>query len=206
PLFFFASVYAQVVLGYNPGRTGLYILVIFIGFAAATQLGGRILDRRGARPAAILGSALGALGFYQWAGHLQQPLGNQWQWIILAGTGIGFVLTPAPPAAVNRAPRGSFGEVTGLPQPVRYFAASLALAILGSVLIKQTRANARASLQHLHVPKTAAARIIASINTGAGSAPPRHAAAATAVYAAIQHDFAQATRAVSLAVAETLAA
>jgi trichothecene efflux pump TRI12 len=51
PLFFFASVYAQVVLGYNAGKTGLYILVIFIGFAVATQLGGRMLDRRGAKPA-----------------------------------------------------------------------------------------------------------------------------------------------------------
>src|SRR5262249_779344 len=82
-------------------------------------------DRRGARPAAILGSALGALGFYQWAGHLQQPLGNQWQWIILAGAGIGFVLTPVTTDAVNRAPPGSFGEVTGITQTVPYFAPPL---------------------------------------------------------------------------------
>jgi predicted MFS family arabinose efflux permease len=107
PLFFFASVYAQVVLGYNAGKTGLYILVIFIGFAAATQLGGRILDRRGARPAAVVGSALGAVGFYLWAGHLHSSLGSQWPWIILAGAGIGFVLTPVTTDAVNRAPRGT---------------------------------------------------------------------------------------------------
>jgi EmrB/QacA subfamily drug resistance transporter len=205
PLFFFASVYAQVVLGYNAGKTGLYILVIFIGFAAATQLGGRILDRRGARPAAILGGALGAAGFYLWAGHLNQPLGSQWPWIIMAGAGIGFVLTPVTTDAVNRAPRGSYGEVTGVTQTVRYFAASLGLAVLGSVLIHQTRSYAKASLANLHVPNAVAARIVASINTGAGTTPP-HQRGASAVFAAIQNDFAHATRIVYLAMAGVMAA
>jgi predicted MFS family arabinose efflux permease len=204
PLFFFASVYAQVVLGYNAGKTGLYILVIFIGFAAATQLGGRMLDRRGARPAAVAGSALGAVGFYLWAGHLHQPLSSQWPWIILAGAGIGLVLTPVTTDAVNRAPRGSFGEVTGITQTVRYFAASLGLAVLGSVLIHQTRLNAKASLAHLHIPKGVSAKIVASINTGAGTAPHRHAA--SVVFVAIQGDFAQATRVVYLAMAGIMAA
>jgi EmrB/QacA subfamily drug resistance transporter len=205
PLFFFASVYAQVVLGYNAGKTGLYILVIFIGFAAATQLGGRILDRRGARPAAVLGSALGAVGFYLWSKHLHQPLGSQWPWIIMAGAGIGFVLTPVTTDAVNRAPRGSYGEVTGVTQTVRYFAASLALAVLGSVLIHQTRDDAKTSLANLHIPKPIADRIVASINTGAGTAPP-HGHGTSAVYAAIQSDFADATRIVYLAMAGIMAA
>jgi EmrB/QacA subfamily drug resistance transporter len=206
PLFFFASVYAQVVLGYNAGKTGLYILVIFIGFAIATQLGGRILDRRGARPAAVVGSALGAVGFYLWAGRLHQPLGSQWPWIILASAGVGFVLTPVTTDAVNRAPRGSFGEVTGVTQTVRYFAASLALAVLGSVLIHQTRAHAKASLAQLHIPKPAADKIVASINTGAGTAPPHHSGAASVVFAAIQGDFADATRVVYLVMAGIMAA
>jgi EmrB/QacA subfamily drug resistance transporter len=205
PLFFFASVYAQVVLGYNAGKTGLYILVIFIGFAAATQLGGRILDRRGARPAAVVGSALGAVGFYLWAGHLHQPLGPQVPWIIMAGAGIGFVLTPVTTDAVNRAPTGSYGEVTGVTQTVRYFAASLGLAILGSVLIHQTRANATASLAKLHIPTNLASKIVASINTGAGTTPP-HGRGTSLVYAAIQGDFAQATRVVYLAMAGVMAA
>jgi EmrB/QacA subfamily drug resistance transporter len=205
PLFFFASVYAQVVLGYNAGKTGLYILVIFIGFAAATQLGGRILDRRGARPAAVVGSALGAAGFYLWAGDLHHSLGSQVPWIIMAGAGIGFVLTPVTTDAVNRAPHGSFGEVTGVTQTVRYFAASLSLAVLGSVLTHQTRANATASLAKLHIPNHLASKIVASINTGAGTTPP-HGRGTSGVFAAIQGDFAQATRVVYLAMAGIMAA
>lgn len=204
PLFFFASVYAQVVLGDNAGKTGLYILVIFIGFAVATQLGGRILDRRGARPVAIVGSALGAVGFYLWAGQLHHGLGSQWPWIIAAGAGIGFVLTPVTTDAVNRAPRGSFGEVTGVTQTVRYFAASLGLAVLGSVLIRVTRSDAATSLAHLHVPSSIAAKVVASINAGAASRPS--SGAPSAIFAAIQHDFAQATRVVYLAMAGIMAA
>jgi EmrB/QacA subfamily drug resistance transporter len=205
PLFFFASVYAQVVLGYNAGKTGLYILVIFIGFAAATQLGGRILDRRGARPAAVTGSALGAVGFYLWAGSLHHSLGSQTPWILMAGAGVGFVLTPVTTDAVNRAAGDRFGEVTGVTQTVRYLTASLGLAVLGSVLIHQTQTDARHSLAALHVPKKVADGIVASINTGAGTAPPHHRHA-SAVYTAIQGDFAQATRVIYLAMAGIMAA
>jgi hypothetical protein len=88
---------------------------------------------------------------------------------------------------------------------VRYFAASLSLAVLGSVLIHQTRSHARASLAQLHVPKAVAAKIVASINTGAGTAPP-HGRGVSAVFAAIQGDFAQATRIVYLAMAGIMAA
>ena len=105
--------------------------------------------------------------------------------------------------AVNRAPSGSFGEVTGVTQTVRYFAASLGLAVLGSVLINQTRANARASLAKLHVPKPVAAKIVASINTGADTASHHHAT--SAIFTAIQSDFAQATRIVYLAMAGIMA-
>ena len=63
PVFFFASVYSQVSLGYDANNAGLYLLVFFAGFAPAAQVGGRILDSRGAKPAIVLGSALGTAGF-----------------------------------------------------------------------------------------------------------------------------------------------
>ena len=56
PLFFFASVYAQVSLSASPNQAALFLLYFFIGFAIASQWGGRILDKRGARPAPSAGS------------------------------------------------------------------------------------------------------------------------------------------------------
>ena len=57
PFFFFASVYAQAALGYSATNAGLFLLVFFGGFATAAQWGGRIFDKRGARPAVVLGCA-----------------------------------------------------------------------------------------------------------------------------------------------------
>src|SRR5262249_31540460 len=138
------------------------------------------------------------------AGHLHQAQSAQTPWILMAGAGIGLVLTPVTTDAVNRAPRGSFGEVTGVTQTVRYFAASLGLAVLGSVLINQTRSDAKAWLAHPPGPAPVASRIVPSTNPGAASAP--HHRAASAVFVAIQGDFAQATRIVYLAMAGIMAA
>ena len=46
PVFFFASVYSQVSLGFNANEAGLYLLIFFAGFAPAAQIGGRMLDKR----------------------------------------------------------------------------------------------------------------------------------------------------------------
>ena len=62
PFFFFASVYAQVSLGDSASNAGLYLLYFFLGFVILAQVGGRILDQRGARPAVVAGCAIAAVG------------------------------------------------------------------------------------------------------------------------------------------------
>ena len=136
PLFFFASVYAQAVLHDSAANAGLYLGIFFLGFATSSQVGGRILDARDARPAAIAGSAVAVAGFLLWAdAEPDADLATQWYWVVLTGAGIGLVLSPASTDALNRAPRGSSGEVTGITQTVRYFASSVGLAILGTVFV-----------------------------------------------------------------------
>ena len=73
PVFFFASEYAQIALGKTPSEAGLYILYFFIGFVIAAQIGGRMLDRIGAKRPVVLGCVLGAVGFYLWAGKVTGP-------------------------------------------------------------------------------------------------------------------------------------
>jgi EmrB/QacA subfamily drug resistance transporter len=138
PLFFFASVYAQGVLHESAANTGLYLGIFFLGFATASQFGGRILDARGARPAAIAGSGIAVAGYLLWAHALTDAqLGTQWYWVAMTGAGVGLVLSPVSTDALNRAPRGSYGEVTGVTQTVRYFSSSLGLAILGTVFVNR---------------------------------------------------------------------
>jgi EmrB/QacA subfamily drug resistance transporter len=134
PIFFFASVYAQASLGYSAQEAAKLLLVFFAGFATAAQLGGRILDARGAKPAVVLGCGLAAVGLFLWGRTLPGlDFSAQWPVLALAGAGLGLVLGPVSTDALNRAPGTGYGEVTGVTQTVRNFGASLGMAVLGSI-------------------------------------------------------------------------
>ena len=163
PVFFFASVYSQVSLGYDADNAGLYLLVIFAGFAPAAQIGGRMLDKSGAKLPIILGSAIGAAGFYFWSGQLTDlNLGNQWWAMVLAGAGIGLLLGPASTDATNRAINASYGEVTGITQTVRNYGSALGLAVLGTMLTNVFARNLTTTPDHRGVPADQAAAIAAA--------------------------------------------
>ncbi|MFE7931554.1 MFS transporter [Streptomyces sp. NPDC057456] len=170
PLFFFASVYAQVSLSASPNQAALYLLYVFAGFALASQWGGRILDKRGARPTMKIGCVVGAVGFALWAGKLTDlSMHDQWPYAALAGAGIGFILAPASTDAVNRAIDASYGEVTGITQTIRNYAASVGLALFGSLLTHRMTENVDDTLQSGGMPAGTArstARSVAEAITG----------------------------------------
>ena len=210
-LFFFGSTYAQLSLGWEPSEAGLYLLVFFGGFAAASQWGGRILDRVGPRPSVIAGLALAAAGFALWAQALPDlDWDNQWYWIVMAGAGFGLVLGPANTDAINRSSRENYGEVTGLTQTVRNFGSSLGLAVLGSILIVQNRSNLETTLGEQGVPREKADEIAAAVaGSGGGSHSESFAshtgAKAKEIFEAIQLDYALSTRTVFYVMAGVMA-
>ncbi|MEV0713800.1 MFS transporter [Asanoa sp. NPDC050611] len=208
PLFFFASVYSQISLGQSASGAGLYLLIFFGGFVVAAQIGGRMLDTGGARRPVILGCVLGTIGFAFWARSLTTlDESSQWYWIVLSGAGIGFFLGPASTDAVNRAINASYGEVTGITQTLRNYGSSLSLAILGTVLLQVGRDKITTSLTGLGVPgadATAAANSLMS-STGAGtSADALPPSIREATFAAIQRDYAEASRVVFYGMAVAL--
>src|ERR1700753_887886 len=95
PIFFFASEYAQISLGKTASNAGVFLLYFFIGFVIAAQIGGRMLDRAGAKRPVVLGCALAAVGFFLWAGKVTGlRSGSQVIWIIVGGAGMGLILGP----------------------------------------------------------------------------------------------------------------
>jgi len=202
PVFFFGSEYAQIALGKSPSEAGLLLLYFFIGFVVAAQIGGRMLDRGGAKRPVVIGCALGAVGFWLWAGKVTSlDFGSQQIYIILAGAGMGFMLGPASTDAVSRASRLSYGEATGITQTIRNYAASLGLAILGTILVSQTRSRVTTSLITQGVPSgpahAEAARISESQNASGSVASIPHF---------VRLDFAYATRSVLYVMAAIMAA
>ena len=206
PFFFFGSVYAQVSLGKTPSNAGEYILYFFIGFVIMAQVGGRILDRRGAKPAVVGGSVMGAIGFYLLAGKLTDlSLGAQSLNVAIAGGGLGLMLGTASTDAVNRAPSTSYSEVTGITQTARNFGASLGLAILGAILIRENKTNITSALTKAGVPHQAAQRVAGSF----GSAAPRGGSATGQPHAlvhSVQLAFAHSTQTIFYIMAGVMAA
>jgi EmrB/QacA subfamily drug resistance transporter len=174
PVFFFASIYGQVALGEKPTTASLLILWFFLGYVACAQLGGRMLDRGGARRPVLLGCVLAAVGFYLWATKATDlSAGAQTLPIVLAGAGMGFLLGQANTDAVNHASRYSYGEATGITQTVRNYGASLGFAILGTLLISQFRSAVTVSLIAKGLSAQAAAAQaakIAQLQGGSGGA------------------------------------
>ena len=210
PLFFFASMYAQISLGESASETGLYLLIFFAGFFVATQWGGKILDSRGARPAVVLGCAVGAVGFALWAHQMPElSVGSQWPFMVLAGVGVGLVLSPANTDAMNRVPRSRYGEATGITQTVRNFGASLGLAVLGTVLILENKSNLESTLGEEGIPKSQADQIAAGLSESGGGSESAFAegagAGAQKIFSAVQYDFALSSRTVFYGMAAAMA-
>ena len=202
PIFFFTSMYAQISLGEDASEASLFLLVFFGGFAAGSQWGGRLLDARGSKAAAIPGAILGAVGLFLWAGSLNDfDLGDQWIYIVMAGAGIGLLLGPVSTDALNHVPADSYGQATGINQTLRNFGASIGLAVLGTILILQNKAHLESSLGEFGVPKERADAIADSLSQSAGGAPAGgfgdlSGPAAQKIFSAVQHDFALSTQTV----------
>jgi EmrB/QacA subfamily drug resistance transporter len=207
PFFFFASLYSQISLGKTSSQAGQYLLYFFIGFVIAAQLGGRILDRRGAKPAVVGGSILGAIGFFLLAGKVTDlSLGAQTLDIILAGAGLGLMLGVASTDAVNRAPRTSYSEVTGITQTSRNFGASLGLAVLGAILISRDGTNITNALTKSGVPPAIAHRIATSFTSATAGASARRSGQPPALIHNVQLAFAHSTQTIFYIMAGVMAA
>ncbi len=186
PVFFFASEYAQISLGKSASEAGVFLLYFFIGFVIAAQIGGRMLDRIGAKRPVVLGCALSAVGFFLWAGEVTKlNLSSQQWYIIMAGAGMGLMLGQANTDAVNRASRLTYGEATGITQTLRNYGSSLGLAILGTILISVERSHLTSSLIAQGVPAGQAAQKAAAYaqSRGAQSGPIPHWASLDFAYA-----------------------
>lgn len=197
PVFFFASMYAQVALGWSTSNAGLYLLIFFAGFAPGVQFGGRMLDNGRARAAVVWGSLISAAGFFAWAARLTTLSENhQWPWIIVAGLGLGMLIGSANTDAINQVPSENYGEATGVTQTSRNYGASLGIAILGTVLSTSLHSRILDSLSGMGIDKATADQVATAMHgSGGGSASSvfsQFGANAGQVFHTIQVDYAEA--------------
>ena len=191
PVFFFAALYGQIALAEKAATASLLILWFYLGFVVCAQIGGRMLDRIGAKRPVVLGCILAAVGFGLWASRVTDlHVGAQVVFIIMAGAGMGLMLGQANTDAINRASRYSYGEATGITQTVRNYGASLGFAILGTLLITRFQSAITASLTGRGLPGPAAHAQAAKI----AQLPQGGNGNVAVIPAFIRADFASATR------------
>ncbi len=206
PLFFFVSLYAQISLGESASNAGLLLFVFFGGFTIAAQWGGRILDKRGARPTVVLGCAVAAVGFYLWSGKLTSlSFSAQWPYLAIAGAGIGMVLGPVSTDALNRGSSTAYGAVTGTTQTVRNLGASVGLGVLGSILITKVVSNVENGLTNAGVPAHVASRVAHAVSSASVGSGGSLGHASPKLVKIVQLNFASATKTVIIAMAVVMA-
>ncbi len=209
PIFFFASVYAQAALGFGPNRAGLYLLYFFFGFAPGVQVGGRVLDRMGAKQVVVIGCAVAAVGLALWARQVVKlDVGTQWYLVLLSGFGLGMMVGPANTDAINQAGRLSYGEATGVTQTTRNFGASVGLAALGTLFTSMIANRLTTELVSAGVPRAQATKIASSASQsqfGSSKALAGHGGVAQAALHAARDAVAYGMRAVLFGMAGVMA-
>jgi|GEM_PF-5631253 len=107
---------------------------------------------------------------------------------MLAGAGIGFMLSSASTDAVNRAIGASYGEVTAISQTMRNLGGALGLAVLSTVVTQSLTTKLTASFTALGAPASAAADAVAQIGGASSSS------SSSSLPAAVQAQYIQAVQ------------
>ncbi len=133
--FFIAQQYLQLAAGYSALGAAAALTVVAVLVGVAAPLSGRICDRSGERPAALIGwllvaAALAVLAVPAVA--LDGP-------VALAamapfGLGLGMLFVPASRSALNAVPRARHGRVSSLLSTARLLGGALGAILAGTAL------------------------------------------------------------------------
>src|SRR3984885_8824896 len=158
-VFFFITLFVQDVWGYSALRTGVAFLPLTAAVLAASAAATPLVQRVGAWPLLLTGSAACAGGLYwlsrvtehsTYAGGLLGPT-------LITGAGLGLLFVPLPLVALARVADADSGIASSLLNAGRQVGGSIGLAVLGTVAwtVVADRARAAAASQAASASSTA---------------------------------------------------
>jgi EmrB/QacA subfamily drug resistance transporter len=141
-LFYFLSLYEQVILGYGPVTAGLSQLPLALALIVAAGLAAPLMARLGSRTVLAAGLALLAGGL-AWLG--TAPAGGTFLTSVLGpslliGIGLGAAFVPITTVAVAGVPAASAGIAGGLVNTSQQIGGAIGLAALATVASARTHA------------------------------------------------------------------
>src|SRR4051794_22551179 len=141
-MWYFVSLYLQLVLGYTPIEAGLAFLPMTIAIIVGSTLAGRSAVRIGAGKLLTFGMALAAIGMLLFArvavdgSYLSDVLAPA----IIVAVGLGLSFVPVTISAVAGVQPQQAGLASGLVNTSRQVGGSLGLAVLATLATSRTQA------------------------------------------------------------------
>jgi MFS family permease len=140
-LFFIYTLYLQNGLRYGALAAGLAVTPFAVGSAAASAIGGRIVNRYG-RPLVVVGLATVAVGLSAMvvAVHLAPGRGAAWAAappLLVAGIGSGFVISPNQTLTLAEVPVAGAGSAGAVLQTGQRIGTALGIAAVGAVFFAE---------------------------------------------------------------------
>jgi EmrB/QacA subfamily drug resistance transporter len=139
-MFFFATLYMQLTLGWSPLQAGAAYLPVTAGFATAGAITAQLITRIGTRPVAFAGCLIAATGI-GWLSRV--PAHGTYTHDVLPGfvvmaLGAGAVFVSVTAAANAGVPGEQAGLAAGLLNSSQQLGSALGLAILSAVATTRT--------------------------------------------------------------------
>jgi EmrB/QacA subfamily drug resistance transporter len=146
-VFFFITLFVQDVWGYSALRTGVAFLPLTVALLAASGAATSLVQRIGAWPLLLIGSAASAGGLY-WLSRMTEHstyTGGLLGPTLLTGAGLGLLFVPLPLVALARVADADSGVASSLLNAGRQVGGSIGLAVLGTVAWTVVADRARAA-------------------------------------------------------------
>ena len=147
---FVLPVFLQQLHGYTAQQTGMVILPGALASAFTMAFVGRITNKVDARPMIVFGAFL-FLASMTLLSRLTLASGqNELFWpLILRGVGLGFLFVPLTSATVAGLPMRLIGQGTGMFNLMRQLGGSLGIAIMATMLARQTVVQKQLLTEHV---------------------------------------------------------
>jgi EmrB/QacA subfamily drug resistance transporter len=144
-IYFFTSIYLQVVLGFSPTRAGLAFVPMALCIALFAGVGGQLAARAGANRVVALGLALDAVGLYLFSRlGAGATFAGLMPGFVLFGAGSGLIQVPLTNGVLGAMPPERSGIASALFNNSREVAGLLGITVIGAVL----RARQGVALRH----------------------------------------------------------
>ena len=144
-IFFIYTLFLQSGLGYSALLAGLAVTPFALGSAAASAIGGRIVNRYG-RPLVAIGLALVAAGLVATLLALHFVPGRDAGWaaalpLLIAGIGSGLVISPNQTLTLAEVPVERAGSAGAVLQTGQRIGTAVGIAAVGAVFFAQLAGN-----------------------------------------------------------------